>query len=43
MRGPAMSLLLAATGRSIALDDLTGPGVQTLRVRAGEDRLIDHT
>ena len=38
VRGPAMSLLLAATGRSIALDDLTGPGVETLRDRAGHER-----
>ena len=31
--GPAMSLLLAMTGRSGALDDLTGDGVETLRGR----------
>lgn len=33
VEGPAMSLLLAATGRKGALDDLTGPGVETLRSR----------
>jgi len=31
--GPAMSLLLATTGRSAALDDLSGDGVETLRSR----------
>jgi uncharacterized protein (TIGR03083 family) len=32
-RGPMLSLLLAATGRKIALDDLTGEGVAVLRAR----------
>jgi uncharacterized protein (TIGR03083 family) len=31
--GPMLSLLLAMTGRSAALTDLTGPGVETLRGR----------
>jgi len=31
--GPAMSLLLAMTGRSASLDDLSGDGVATLRSR----------
>jgi len=31
--GPAMSLLMAATGRGAAVDDLTGDGVDTLRSR----------
>jgi uncharacterized protein (TIGR03083 family) len=33
VEGPAISLLLAASGRKSALDDLSGPGVQTLRER----------
>lgn len=33
VEGPAMSLLLAATGRTAALDDLTGDGVEILRRR----------
>ncbi|MFN2540031.1 MAG: maleylpyruvate isomerase family mycothiol-dependent enzyme [Mycobacteriales bacterium] len=33
VEGPALSLLLAATGRKAALDDLSGPGVETLRSR----------
>jgi uncharacterized protein (TIGR03083 family) len=33
VEGPAMSLLLAACGRKAALDDLSGPGVDTLRER----------
>jgi uncharacterized protein (TIGR03083 family) len=33
VEGPALSLLLAAVGRKAALDDLTGPGVETLRNR----------
>jgi hypothetical protein len=33
VEGPAMSLLLATTGRRVALDDLTGPGIDTLRSR----------
>lgn len=32
-RGPMLSLLLAGTGRKIALDDLTGAGVAVLRSR----------
>jgi uncharacterized protein (TIGR03083 family) len=31
VQGPAISLLLAASGRKSALDDLSGPGVETLR------------
>jgi uncharacterized protein (TIGR03083 family) len=31
--GPALSLLLAMTGRAAALADLSGPGVETLRAR----------
>jgi uncharacterized protein (TIGR03083 family) len=31
--GPVMSLLLVASGRKVALDDLSGPGVETLRTR----------
>jgi uncharacterized protein (TIGR03083 family) len=34
VEGPAISLLLAATGRKAALDDLTGPGVEQLRARS---------
>jgi len=33
VEGPAVTLLLAATGRPAALDELTGPGVATLRER----------
>jgi uncharacterized protein (TIGR03083 family) len=33
VRGPAISLLLAATGRKSALDELTGAGVATLASR----------
>jgi hypothetical protein len=33
VEGPAISLLMAATGRTVALDDLAGPGVETLRSR----------
>ena len=33
VRGPAMSLLLAMTGRGASLDDLSGDGVETLRSR----------
>lgn len=29
--GPTLSLLLVASGRAVALDDLTGPGVERLR------------
>jgi uncharacterized protein (TIGR03083 family) len=32
--GPAISLLLAASGRKSALDELSGPGVQLLRNRS---------
>lgn len=34
VEGPAMSLLMVMTGRSSALADLTGPGVETLRSRS---------
>jgi len=33
VRGPAMSLILGMVGRRAALDDCTGPGVDTLRGR----------
>jgi uncharacterized protein (TIGR03083 family) len=33
VHGPIMSLVLAATGRKAALDDLGGPGLETLRSR----------
>jgi uncharacterized protein (TIGR03083 family) len=33
VEGPAISLLLATAGRKSALDDLSGPGVETLRQR----------
>jgi uncharacterized protein (TIGR03083 family) len=33
VEGPAISLLLAASGRKTALDELSGPGVETLRGR----------
>lgn len=33
VRGPAVSLLLAVSGRTVALDDLAGPGVTTLAGR----------
>jgi uncharacterized protein (TIGR03083 family) len=33
VQGPAISLLLAASGRKSALDELSGPGVATLRER----------
>jgi uncharacterized protein (TIGR03083 family) len=33
VEGPMLALLLAMTGRGPACDDLTGPGVQTLRSR----------
>lgn len=35
VEGPAISLLLAASGRPSGVDDLTGPGVETLRSRCG--------
>ena len=31
--GPALALMLAATGRTAVLDELTGPGVAVLRGR----------
>lgn len=34
VEGPAISLLLAASGRKSALDELSGPGVETLRERS---------
>lgn len=34
VEGPAMSLLLAASGRKAALDELSGPGVGVLRTRS---------
>jgi uncharacterized protein (TIGR03083 family) len=33
VEGPLLTLLMAATGRTAHLDDLTGPGVDTLRSR----------
>ncbi|KAA1252069.1 maleylpyruvate isomerase family mycothiol-dependent enzyme [Mycobacterium simiae] len=33
VQGPLLSLLLAMTGRAAGCDDLSGPGVQTLRSR----------
>jgi len=33
VEGPLLSLLLAMTGRTVACNDLTGPGVSTLRSR----------
>jgi hypothetical protein len=33
VEGPALSLVLAGTGRKSALDDLSGDGVETLRSR----------
>lgn len=33
VEGPALSLLLATTGRTAALDDLSGPGVELLAAR----------
>ncbi|MFO6451269.1 MULTISPECIES: maleylpyruvate isomerase family mycothiol-dependent enzyme [unclassified Aeromicrobium] len=33
VRGPALSLLLALSGRPVALDDLDGPGVEPLAAR----------
>ena len=35
VRGPGASLAYAMTGRAAALDELTGPGVTTLRSRSG--------
>lgn len=31
VRGPALALLLAVSGRKVGLDDLDGPGVSTLQ------------
>jgi hypothetical protein len=31
--GPARALMLATAGRKVALDELSGPGVETLRAR----------
>ena len=33
VEGPAISLLVAASGRKSALEELSGPGVETLRER----------
>jgi hypothetical protein len=33
VRGPCMSLILAMVGRTAALPDCEGPGVETLRTR----------
>ena len=33
VEGPALALLLAMTGRKVALDQLTGPGLEALRSR----------
>jgi uncharacterized protein (TIGR03083 family) len=33
VEGPALSLLLAASGRACALDELSGPGLESLRQR----------
>lgn len=33
MRGPCMSLILAMVGRTGALADCEGPGLETLRAR----------
>jgi len=33
LAGPALSLVLAMTGRAAALDDLSGDGLATLRSR----------
>ncbi len=38
VEGPLLSLLLAMTGRPAACDDLTGPGVPTLRSRCSPTR-----
>ena len=38
VEGPLLSLLLAMTGRAAACDDLTGPGVPTLRSRCASAR-----
>lgn len=33
VRGPSEALAMAVSGRAVALDDLSGPGVETLRAR----------
>ncbi|WP_040837703.1 maleylpyruvate isomerase family mycothiol-dependent enzyme [Nocardia brevicatena] len=38
VRGPLLSLLLAASGRAVAADDLTGPGLPILVERLGGAR-----
>ena len=38
-RGPGEAILLTMTGRRIAVVDLVGPGVDTLRGRLGVGRL----
>ena len=35
MTGPAEALMLAIAGRGVALGELDGPGVRTLRSRLG--------
>ena len=35
VEGPMLALVMAMTGRVVACDDLTGPGVPTLRSRCG--------
>jgi uncharacterized protein (TIGR03083 family) len=35
VEGPAMALLMATAGRRAALEDLAGPGLETLRARMG--------
>lgn len=34
VNGPLLSLVMAMTGRKVALNDLAGPGVEVLRSRA---------
>jgi hypothetical protein len=34
VQGPSESILMAITGRAVALDELSGPGVEVLRQRA---------
>jgi hypothetical protein len=38
VEGPVLSLLLAATGRRAALEDLSGPGLDLLRSRSQRRR-----
>ena len=35
LAGPSEALAMAVSGRSVALDDLEGEGVETLRARLG--------